>query len=521
MPRIHILPEREFKRIAAGEVVERPASVARELVENSLDAGADRIEIRLEKGGLELLEVADDGAGMEHDDALLALEPHATSKITRLEDLSALSTLGFRGEALPSIAAVSRLEMLTSPTTGEPATRILAEPGVQHRVEPAARPRGTTVRVKDLFFNTPARRKFLRSAGTEFSRVSDLLLPEMLAHPQVAFKVRHGVREAVAAPAADDLTARIASLWGPGLAHALVPFRQAAADLKVHGFISPPEENRSSRRNWYLFVNGRPVKDRLLVHAAGSALEGALPKGRHPVLFLFLEAPPEQVDFNVHPAKSEVRFTESRPIHTLVTAALRQATRPAFFLLQGPSPGDPRAGRPVPAARSIRDQKASYGSPAGAGFPVPATGEEKQGEASSPGTGEPLTPRLPSSTTRVLSVLAQYRRCFIIAHDEDSLYLLDQHAAHERVLYEQLRGRLQQASVSSQALLFAQTLEVQKGRGEHLVPGLPWLKRAGFEIERFGSDTFVVRAVPDSLPVEGVEETVRDLLEDLVADALP
>ncbi len=498
MSRIQILPPEEADRIAAGEVVERPASVARELVENALDAGARRIEVEAVRGGLQRLRVADDGEGMGPEDAVLALRRHATSKIRSLEDLSRASTLGFRGEALPSVAAVSRLELLTS--DGESGVRVRVEGGRVLGSEPAARARGTTVTVDDLFFNTPARRKFLRSPAAELARISEALLPEILARPAIAFRFRSDGRETLDVPPGEDRAGRAAALWGAELAAALIPFRREAGGRCVHGFLSGPGQTRATRRHWYLFVNGRPVRDRVLIHAAGAGLEGALPRGRYPVLLLFLEVSPAEVDVNVHPAKSEVRFAEPGRIHTLVSGALAGAVRPAAYIPAGPRPST-LLGEPPPAGGGAGEGRQPDALPPRAGrLFTPAELPERPAPGSAPVPGE-VAP----------VVLAQYRDCFIVAHDAGSLFLVDQHVAHERILYEELRDQWRQGVPARQALLFPQTVELEPGAADGLEPALEQLGALGFDLERFGGNAFLVRQVPQALAPGRVEQAFRDL----------
>jgi DNA mismatch repair protein MutL len=513
--RIQILPRKEADRIAAGEVVERPASVVRELVENALDAEAGRVDVEVAGGGLERIRVADDGVGMGREDARRALERHATSKIRSVEDLSGVRTLGFRGEALPSIGAVSRLELLTSESQGGEATRIQMEGGTVLREEPATRPRGTTVTVADLFFNTPARRKFLKSPGAEFTRISETLLPEALVRPSVSFSLTHDGREVLALPAAADPAERIAAVWGPRFADDLVPFRRETPAGTVAGYLSGPDETRASRRQWYLFVNGRPVRDRVMVHAASQGVEGALSKGRYPVLFLYLTLPDGQVDVNVHPAKAEVRFAETGRVYALVTAALREALQPVPYLPGGPRPDQPAAppGSAGPAGSRVAATGASYETVAGASH-EPPTGRLFQPVSlagDSPRDEEEASVAALREAAPV--VLAQYRSCFIVAHDAGSLYLIDQHTAHERVLYEEIRADLERgAGEERQALLLPRTLELERGTGDAVTAALPQIERFGFRLERFGEDALILREVPAYLPPGAAEDTLRDLV---------
>ena len=492
MGHIHILPPDEAERIAAGEVVERPASVLRELVENALDAGATRIEIEAVRGGLESLSVRDDGIGMDADDALAALRRHATSKIRRLADLESLTTLGFRGEALPAIAAVARLELLTA-VQGEPGGHHLrAEGGLVLGVEPAARARGTTVTVRDLFFNVPARRKFLRSPAAEFGRLSEALLPHLLAHPAVGFRLRHEDRDVLSVAPAADRRERIGSLWGARFAAALRPVAGGDESARVEGFVSGPDDTRASRRDWFLFINGRPVRDRLLAHAVAEALGTALPHGRQPLVFLHLVLPGALVDVNVHPAKSEVRFADAAGVHRLLSRALRGAIPARSFIA---------ASGGVDAARPAHSW--SLAEPAGAWLAPPAEGAavaSRPPEAAGDEAAESWV------------ILAQYRDCFILAHDRSDLMLVDQHAAHERILYERQRAALRAGDAERQALLFPLTVQPAAGAPAADAALLAEAARAGFDAEAFDTGTYLLRALPASLPAERGAAAFLDLL---------
>ena len=509
--RVRILAPSESERIAAGEVIERPASVARELVENSLDAGATRIEVDLSRGGLGEVRVVDDGEGMAPDDALASLRRHATFKIECLEDLGRLSTLGFRGEALPSIAAVSRMELLTATGAGGEGTRIRLEGGGSPVLEPAARARGTTVAAADLFFNTPARRKFLKSPSAEFSRLSDVLVPEMLAHPEVGFVLRHDGREAVAAPPAAALRERLAGLWGADLAERLLLFEANAGAVQVHGFVSGPDDSRASRRGWYVLVNGRPVRDRMLNHAVMQGMGGALPKGRFPVLVLQLDLPAGAIDVNVHPAKSEVRFAEPNRVHGVIVRALEQATRPRDYVSTAPRPVAETTRSPAGSAPIDRWQVAEAGGP-GTGPDLFGT-SVPEADRPEPGAGP--------ADGRVLVVLAQYRECFILAHDADALYLIDQHVAHERTLYEAFRRDLGHQGADRQSLLFPRTVELGPGRGQVLREVAPVLERLGFDVEAFGEDAALLRTVPAFVGEGQAVAAFGDVLEILADQERP
>ena len=534
MSKVCVLPPEEAERIAAGEVVERPAAVVKELVENALDAGAVRIRIQIDGGGLERIRVADDGHGMSPEDARLAIQRHATSKITCLGDLQNLSTLGFRGEALPSIAAVSRLTLES--TDGEKGTAVLlqVEAGKMKRDEPASRPRGTTVTVEDLFFNTPARKKFLKKASAEFARISEVTLPEMLARPQVGFRLAHHHRVSVDVAPAADLRERIAGIWGGRVAASLMSFAREAGNMNIAGLVSGPDETRASRRGWHLFVNGRPVRDPLLIHAAGEGITGSVPRGRFPLLFLFLEVPGDSLDVNVHPAKTEVRFAERGPVFSLVRSALKNALMPAG--VSGRASGVPPQ---VPAQAGTgrwETREALDPAPDGNGsLELPSDGARGDGWVAGQNFFRDVAPSSPAGggqeemppdgagdwTGPPPVVLAQYRDCFIMAHDDDAFYMLDQHAAHERVLYEEIRAAFAAQESPRQALLFPATIPVPPGHGGRLDTVLPTLDRLGFTAESFGEDALLVRQVPDRLTQERALQALHDILQLLLEGDIP
>ncbi|RMF92609.1 MAG: DNA mismatch repair endonuclease MutL, partial [Nitrospinota bacterium] len=332
--RIQVLPETLANKIAAGEVVERPASVVKELVENALDAQAKRITVTVRGGGKRYIRVADDGVGMESDDALLALERHATSKIRTDEDLLAISTLGFRGEALPSIAAVSRFRLVTAARSGEPGTEVWVEGGIVRHVRAVGAPVGTTVEVRDLFFNTPARAKFLKTPATELGHITQVITCQALSHPHVSFSLTHQQKQLLDLPAHTSYFHRIAALWGKELVQQLVPVEIQSGSVRLTAFIAPPTYTRSSRDQQFLFVNGRYVRDRLVNAAVQEAYHHTLPLQRYPVFFLFLFLPPADLDVNVHPSKIAVRFRQPDQIYRLIVTTFRRALVPPVSPLQ-------------------------------------------------------------------------------------------------------------------------------------------------------------------------------------------
>jgi DNA mismatch repair protein MutL len=512
MGRIRVLEESVQNQIAAGEVVERPASVVKELVENALDAGAARIDIAVEGGGADRVRVADDGCGMTPDDAVLAFERHATSKIRDAGDLRSVTSLGFRGEALPSIASVATVTLTTSPD-GREGTRVRIRAGVRQAAGPAPHPRGTTVEVEGLFFNAPARRKFLRSRATETAHIADLVGRVAAAHPAIAFRLSSGGRELLAWPAAPGLAERLAQIAGAADAARLVPIEGAGGGLRVAGRASGPGLSRSTGRDQHLFVNGRPIRDRRLLHAVQEAYATVLPRGRFPVLYLFLEIPAGEVDVNVHPAKAEVRFLRAGAVHDLVRDALadglgvarpfRPLDRPPEAVSEetAPWPATPTSG-PPPAA--------SLGGPGGAAAgPEGIAGPGRGAGGPAPGAPAPLPFRSPA-----VEPLAQYRDSYILASSPDGLVIVDQHAAHERVLYERFLRAGATGKVERQRLLFPVTLEVGAAERQAFEEAAETLEGLGFGVGLFGDGVLIVDEIPALVPAGAVERLVRELLAE-------
>jgi len=528
MPEIRVLPDELVNRIAAGEVVERPASVVKELVENSLDAGATRIEVDLVNGGRSLIRVSDDGCGMDPDDALLALERHATSKIHSAGELDHISTLGFRGEALPSIAAVSRFELVTSADPAEGGVRVTVDGGRILGADAAARARGTTVEVRDLFFNVPARRKFLRAPETELRHAQEGLWGAALARPDVAFTLRHSKRTLIDAPIAPDFSRRLTDLW-PKTDRV---FRfQAAGGGEVEGLLAPG--GGKGRPMLIFLVNGRVVRDRLLVgavmrvlRAAGSGFGGAR-------VVLDLRLPTDEVDVNVHPAKAEVRFARSGSVFALVERAVREGVaasqgRVAVGKLEE---GESWSGVSAPSSGGygelIRQRYAAGGSPL---FEHPAYGGELETVAN-----DALRPTIPAAGDAVRSgarsgpadtpfgrLIGQYRDSFLLLEDEHGLAIVDQHVAHERVLYDRILRRLAGEETPSQGLLTPRLIEVGEARAGAFESVAELLSRVGIEAEIFGHGTIRVSSVPPELEVEEVDRVVEEILDRATAlDGVP
>jgi DNA mismatch repair protein MutL len=502
--RIRVLPDNVVNRIAAGEVVERPAAVVKELIENALDAGARAVVVRIEDGGRRLVQVLDDGCGMDADDAVAALERHATSKITSETPLEAVATLGFRGEALPSVAAVSRFTLATAEAEGH-GTEVAAEGGRILSVRPAPHPKGTTVTVRDLFFNTPARRRFLRAASTETAQVVEAFVGLALSRPDVRFRLEQGGRRLFDLPEAAGLLERLGSIEGEETARRAVRVSAEGGGASVLGFVLGADETSGPRGARRLLVNGRVVRDRLLARAAARALEESLPAGSAAGCVIAVEVPADKVDVNVHPAKAEVRFAEPGLVHDLVRGALLQALGASPPLRSGPEAAGPAPAAWGPGAGRSGDRPGVLEPPA-----AYAAGSPSAPAATGPGPEavEEAEPVLPRGTP---ALLGQYRSGYILAEDEEGLILVDQHAAHERVLFERMSGSASGRPEPIQALLFPRPVSLPaalRGQVEDLAADLASL---GFDAEPFGEEALVVRGIPAPLAEADPERLVLEV----------
>ena len=486
--RIAILPDAVADQIAAGEVVERPASVVKELVENALDAGATRIDVRLEDGGKSLVEVSDDGSGMGREDAILALDRHATSKIRSASDLVGVRTFGFRGEALPAIASVSRLTLLTCEDGGE-ASELAVTGGRLERVEAAARQRGTTVTVRNLFFNTPARRKFLRSTASESRAAVDALSTLALAHPACGFTLEVDGSSRLMVPPGQSREERLTGVWGRHLAGTLVPVSYGVGGFRIEGLVQRPADAQPTGRRTQLFVNGRPFRDPFLVRAAEAGYRAAIHPGDRPSLFLDIAVAPDQVDVNVHPAKLEVRFRERIGVERAVEEAVRHALGALM------------------AAASIEGR---WG-----------TGEET---AVATGSGMPVDelalPMAPSVAGAIpeesfAAPLMQVFDTYIVYESPDGLVIVDQHSAHERIIYESAMTELASGRAASQQLLLPLTIELTDEELDAVESHRAELAAVGFEVEAFGGRAVAVHAVPAPHPRFDAGTCFREMVADL------
>ena len=537
--RIVILSENISNMIAAGEVVERPSSVVKELVENSLDAGAREIVVEIERGGRKMIRIADDGEGMSRDDAFLCLERHATSKLRKPEDLSALTTLGFRGEALPAIASVSRLILQTCGNDDGEGVEIHVEGGTIRQSREMGLPRGTLIEVRNLFFNTPARRKFLRRDETEIGHIADVVTKQALAHPDVQFRLLHNGRCLFEVRRDSSLAERIAAFLGRPLLRQLLPVEvEEGGDLALSGYICPPEVNRSTSGAIYTFINGRCIRDRVVQHAVIEGYRNLLMKGRFPVVVLFLTLDPAMVDVNVHPTKHEVRFRDQRRVHDFIAAGLKQTLQPAAWLENAPaekpspeaelqpssSPPDapcpPLTQNPETAAVSRREQvqesldryaRRSYVVP-----PAPRSYSSPPRSASGGATADSEVEReRRGGFFSSLRYLGQYHHSYLLCQQGEDLLLIDQHAAHERIRFEKLRRDYRRGEVPRQGLLFPEVIEFDFKAAAALQEGLDTLAAFGFEVEPFGGKAFAVKSVPAVLGQPNVEELLHDVASDL------
>jgi len=520
--RIHLLPEHLANQIAAGEVVERPSSVAKELLENSLDAGSRRIDIEVEEGGTRLIRIRDDGHGIHHDDLALAMSRHATSKIRSFDDLVMVKSLGFRGEALPSIASVSRLSIASRQHEADRAWQVKNEG--DGAPAPVAHPAGTTVEVRDLFFNTPARRKFLRTERTEFNHLEEVVKRIALSRFDVGVQLRHDSRvihNLAVATSEQEQTRRVASLCGENFTDNAVMVSFEAGALRLWGWIGLPTFSRGQADLQYFYVNGRVVRDKLVAHAIRQAYQDVLYHGRHPAFVLYLELPPEEVDVNVHPTKHEVRFRESRGVHDFLFRGLHDAlaqvrpgsepvgietntdrspAAPQFNFQRSSAPSSrPTTQSAIPL--QVREQLAAYA----ALHPAPEPQDEDVAVATAP-EDHPLG-----------YAIAQLHGVYILAENREGLVLVDMHAAHERITYERLKHSYGEGEIVSQPLLVPVSLNVTATEGGVVEEHETLFKGLGFEIDRAGPNSLVIRQVPAMLRDADAAQLVRDVLADLNA----
>ena len=518
---IQVLPAQLVNQIAAGEVIERPASVVKELLENSLDAGAQAIEVDIDQGGMQRIRVRDDGRGIEQDELSLALCRHATSKIASLADLEQVNSLGFRGEALPSIASVSRLQLSSRTPLQQSGWRVQSDGSDQQlSAAPVAHMPGTTVDVKELFFNTPARRKFMRTENTEFKHIQNVVRRIALSCFPVSLNLQHNQRPVFHLPAAvsrEQQERRVADLCGKAFMEQSVYIEHAAAGLSLHGWVALPTFSRSQADLQFFYVNNRMVRDKLVTHAIRQAYQDVLFHGRHPAYVLFLSIDPATVDVNAHPAKHEVRFRDSRLVHDYLFRTLHETLAQVRPASDQPTP------QPARPLDTLQVTTAAAVAPLQSGMSLGVQEQMKRYAALHPATA---TPVVMSSVDTVAAgegddfplgfALAQLHGVFILAQNNDGLVLVDMHAAHERITYEGLKQAQQGEGIRSQPLLVPLSLDVSEGEADVCEERQDWFRTLGFETGRLGREQIVVRQVPALLANSDVAALVRDVLSDLL-----
>jgi DNA mismatch repair protein MutL len=547
MPHIKILPEILSNKIAAGEVVERPASVVKELLENALDAESKKIIIEVENGGRSIIRVSDNGVGMNHDDALLSIERYATSKIFTDRDLFSINTLGFRGEALPSIASVSKCSIVARDELSEVGTKIHVEGGSVKKVEQIGAPVGSMITVKQLFYNTPARRKFLKTVNTEMGHIADIVAATALSRSDVHFTLYHNSKMVRNWLPTSNPVDRAADVLGKDIRADLYPLNFKGGNISIYGRIASPAVTRSTFRGVYIYVNGRVVRDRVVRHALMEGYAQRLMKSCFPVAVLFINLPFDQVDVNVHPTKNEVRFVRQKEVHDLVKQAvletLRQADRPAW----GPRKSQDSNG--IQEQPQVAEQTSGYrGVGEGPGFasgyaPASQASSNQQRVTSNEQRATSNQQRVTSNQQRATSneqpatsiqhpaiqtpiwrkkrfadlrVIGQLHNTYILCESKDELFLIDQHAAHERIVFEQLKKRSKGLKTAAQRLLIPETIEMGYLEAEMLVSLMPEFEKLGLEIEHFGGNTFVVKSVPGILSGRQVKPLIMEIVEKMI-----
>jgi len=561
MSRIRVLPDHLANQIAAGEVVDRPASALKELLENSFDAGADEIRVSLTAGGKRRIHVEDNGAGMDRDDCLMALERHATSKLTRAEDLFSIRTLGFRGEALPSIASVSRFTLESRTRESEVGVRVEVQGSKLTKVTEVSRPVGTAITVEGLFYNIPARKKFLRTTETELSWMVNLVTQYAVIHHDKRFTLEHNNSVLIDVTSVATLEERIYQLYGKKMLDRLVPVTHEVDWLKIRGLVSTPDVFKTSRAYQHLFVNGRLVKDRVLNHAISDAYVGFGEGKVHPIVFLFIELPSTEVDVNVHPAKTEIKLIHSGFVHKAVSDAIRKplvarkVTIPYRFRegyhdhpsqqrpldpwrrpqeQQQTLPGSGEAGAPLfapprvaPAPEPPTSPENSVDAPQQRPLDGPvdtrsggvvdersgAAVDTRSGEAVGPPSGQAETPLFQESPTSKPRIIGQFRDSYLLAEQEGDLLLIDQHVAHERILYDHIKAQLADGSLETQVLLVPETIDLTPQQATELSLLLPAIRQFGFDLDAFDGSSYVIREVPLFARDQDLETLVVELLE--------
>ncbi len=543
MSKIRILPEILSNKIAAGEVVERPASVVKELVENAIDAGSSRITVEIGQGGRSLIRVSDDGTGMSHDDALLAIERYATSKIYSDPDLYAISTLGFRGEALPSIAAVSKFTLITNDDQSTPATHIYVEGGRIKQVDETGAPPGTLISAEQLFFNTPARRKFLKTVNTEMGHIADGIAAIALAWKDIQFRLFHNDRMVKNWPSVDNGLDRVIDVLGREFSSGLYPVALQGSHMSITGWISDPGITRSTSQKIYIYINGRFIRDRGIYYAILDGYKGRLMKGRFPVGVLFLDIPPEEVDVNVHPTKHEVRFSRQREIYQAIKTAVAETLQPSgwqvppsqtpeveeasVFSGKDPTPDRPREKQTPaateqmpgkPDASKIRRQSGIKTQPGHLGEPADGPADERGAagpQKTAPPAGEQSKLWQQPGFSR-MAVIGQFHNTYLLCESESILYVIDQHAAHERIVYENLVKQHRGSGANpSQALVIPETIELNYRESAVVAEMIPDLVAMGIAIEPFGGNTYIVKSLPAMISEKSAQPLITEIAETI------
>ncbi len=535
MNKIKLLPEKVINQIAAGEVVERPSSVIKELIENSLDAKATWVEVEVQEGGRKLLKVSDDGEGMSQEDAKLAVLKHATSKVYTVDDLSQLNTFGFRGEALSSIASVSHFELSTRPQGAFSGTLIKIKGGDAAKITETGRPEGTTIAISNLFFNTPARLKFMKKESTEENHIVSVVTNYALAFPQVSFKLTVDGKEALRV-SASDFGGRVSAIFGKDLYKNLLPMDLSLNNIHVSGMVSAPTVTKPTRENMLFFVNRRWIANPSLGYAIMSAFHTLLPTRRFPVAVVFIEVPENEVDVNVHPTKKEVKFSRDREVFDVVVKAVRGALMASSGSLQPPAPVEPLSG--LGAYESARlASSASNAQESQSSWTAPTTPLNLYDKIAQNWPVQPLTPGSPHSTAledfnlakgsglqarRIdantpLYNFSQLFNTFIVFQSDSEMFIADQHTVHERLNYERLMKGVREKSLEVQPLLVPATVEVSTKEAQVLKNSLDILMELGMEVAPFGGNTFLVRSVPADLAGKNMVTLMKDLLDDLMA----
>lgn len=518
MGNIKVLPLSLVNKIAAGEVIERPASVVKELVENSLDSGADYIQIEIENGGRDLILVRDNGCGMDPDDVKLAFVSHATSKLTDFDQLFDIRTMGFRGEALASIAAVAQVRLTSRPRGAIEGCEASIEGGAKAGFTRTGAPEGTSIEVRNLFFNVPARRKFLKSRATEMSYISDIVTRMAAVHPEVAFHLSHGGRKVVSAPSVRSRRDRLADLFGSELAQDLLEAVEDDRGVKAQVIIAAPFHTRADTRMQLIFVNGRPLRDRVIARAVQDSFAGYIPPRRQPIAFVFVTVDPAEVDVNIHPAKAEVKFKSPAFVHSMVKAAIAGALRSSPRLRQEPAPVHRDHAEDIREAigdflQTTRGSQKERGRHQQQDFsPLFREREERHAHRDA---RRGLPDELPDGK------ILQVHNSYIVIETPDGVTLIDQHALHERVLFDEIRARFQSRTIESQRLLFPVTVEIAPRESAALEEVLSTLQLLGFVIEPFGEGTVVVHSAPRVVESTDVGECVHAVLEDYLDERRP